>query len=103
MASDIDVREVEGDHVRPLRFRQLEPIEYLLDLLLMLGLAVVRLVVSWANALDLSVAAWPEISRGPHSLLLRQRPYRRAAVPGAFLARFVKIELGLPRGIPESV
>jgi len=83
MTGVIDRRIVEGDEVGPLRGRQTQPGDDLLDPLVVREMVVELEVVGWPHSGNFRLGAGPEEARTAHALLLRQHPQRRAPVPAS--------------------
>src|SRR5271168_1141527 len=105
MAGVVGVGVIEGDEVRPLRGRQAEPLDDLIDAFAVVELIVEQHVVGGALAGDLRRRTGPEDGCSAHALLLGQRPKRRAAVPAAINGGIVLVVVigGVTGGIEEAV
>ena len=86
----IDVVVVEGNEVGALVGRELEPVDDLVDALVVVEGVIELEVVGGALALDFGLGAGPEDAGGAHTLLLGEDPERGAGVPGS-----VAVPLGL--------
>ena len=105
VACVVCVGVVDGDEVRPLRRRQAEPLDDLIDSFAVIELIVEEHVVGGALAGDLCHGTGPEDGCCAHALLLGERPERRAAVPSTVGGGVVVVVVigGVAGGIEEAV